>query len=353
MKALWDRFIMWLYAVGWAMLIIFFWGKRGRRMSHHNGIVARGKARVVDHPEFPENDFFIPGREFNIRLRHAGASYADDAMLVIRGAALKFSDNNYKSPLDIEMNTGKFALFWSLSNFLTFVTNRNEKDGEEYESYYKVVPEGLPGSRESLRRPNTYTQLYYYTKTCFHFNPKNGKKYYVKFRLTPGNKGTEDGIPTEEELEKLWIARILPGETRSRNYLKDDFKARIAEGPIRYWLQMQLHEASPADTQEIFNPAVYWTEDVHPWMDVCEVTVDSYLPYEEGEFFRSNIAHQPKFMGLIKAKNIHDYNSLNYMRAMSGPAKIMRIMVYKIFGVPKEYPDYGIRNVTGYAKKQE
>src|SRR4029450_12143448 len=34
------------------------------RMSHENGIVTRGRVRIVDDPTFPRNEFFTPGTEF-------------------------------------------------------------------------------------------------------------------------------------------------------------------------------------------------------------------------------------------------------------------------------------------------
>ena len=52
-----------------------------QRMSHMNGIVARGRVRILDDLAIPENGFFRPGREFPCRLRHASVSLFDDAGL--------------------------------------------------------------------------------------------------------------------------------------------------------------------------------------------------------------------------------------------------------------------------------
>ena len=41
------------------------------RMSHDNGIAARGSVRFVKDAQYPENDFFKPGREFPCRCRFA------------------------------------------------------------------------------------------------------------------------------------------------------------------------------------------------------------------------------------------------------------------------------------------
>src|ERR1700755_89057 len=53
------------------------------RMSHENGIVARGRVHIVDDLAIPQNDFFVPGREFACRLRHASVSLMDDAGLFV------------------------------------------------------------------------------------------------------------------------------------------------------------------------------------------------------------------------------------------------------------------------------
>ena len=61
-----------------------------RRMSHENGVTAKGRVRVVDNPTFPEHDFFQAGREWPCRIRHATVLFKDDAKMTVRGASLKF-----------------------------------------------------------------------------------------------------------------------------------------------------------------------------------------------------------------------------------------------------------------------
>src|ERR1700761_3464695 len=77
--------------------------RTGRRLSHMSGVAGRGTIRVVDNPTFPEHEFFRAGRTFPCRLRHSSATYPDEAMLQVRGLALKFADTDYEAPLDIEM----------------------------------------------------------------------------------------------------------------------------------------------------------------------------------------------------------------------------------------------------------
>ena len=80
----------WSQLVGLRAICVFLIALRSfftrTRMSHENGIVARGRVRIVDDLAIPKNDFFVPGREFACRLRHASVSLMDDAGLFVRAA---------------------------------------------------------------------------------------------------------------------------------------------------------------------------------------------------------------------------------------------------------------------------
>src|SRR5688572_17804555 len=121
MKALYDRAVLWLMGtLITAMVALNSFMTRGR-MSHENGIVARGRIRIVDQPAFPAHDFFQPGREFPCRIRHAsiGASATDmdDAHLDARSISIKFADAPIESPFDIEMNNGPYPPFATAREF--------------------------------------------------------------------------------------------------------------------------------------------------------------------------------------------------------------------------------------------
>ena len=91
-------------------------------MSHQNGIVARGRIRIVDDLAIPANmTSSVPGREFPCRLRHASVSLMDDAGMFVRGASLKFADADVNSPLDLLMNGGTAAPFWNMYTFAQFM----------------------------------------------------------------------------------------------------------------------------------------------------------------------------------------------------------------------------------------
>ncbi len=142
-----------------------------------------------------------------------------------------------------------------------------------------------------------------------------------------------------DELANRWVETPAPGETRSQNYLKEEYAARIARGPVKYHLQLQLHVPSPADAPEILSCSVAWDEATHPFMDVAEVEVDTLLSLDENNLMRFSVEHAPPSLGLLEATSIDDYNSINYMRAASAAAKSTRLFFYKLFGMPKPVPD--------------
>ena len=120
-KRMINKTILWFTAKFFALMITIFISFFGRaRMSHNNGIAAKGKLRIVDDPKFPDHDFFKAGREFEARIRHGSAAFLDDAMNCIRSISVKFADTPFESPMDLEMNTGPVSLFWSAVSFLKF-----------------------------------------------------------------------------------------------------------------------------------------------------------------------------------------------------------------------------------------
>jgi arachidonate 5-lipoxygenase len=109
---------------------------------------------------------------------------------------------------------------------------------------------------------------------------------------------------------------------------------------------MQLHEATDHDSELIFCSNKIWDEATHPWFDLARVTIDRMLTYEESMLMYFSLKNHPPSMGLIEAKSIHDYNSLNYLRVRADIAKKARLWAYWLFGMPKALPDEGPRNVT-------
>ena len=311
------------------------------RMSHQNGIAARGRVRIVDNPLFPESDFFRPGLEFPCRLRHASVSLLDDAGLLVHGASLKFADQDVESPFDILMNGGIAAPFWNLSTFMQFTFTKIRGGRAKMIPYFRKNPRCFENVVKALRlRPTSFSRLYYYSQTPLEFRALDEKLRYIKFRLIPEDRGPESGIPDPEDLMTPWFQEARPGETLSPNYLKNEFRERVQTRGVSYHLQVQLHDWVAGDRREVILNSLYaWDEESHPWMDLAAVRLDAILPDEYGYNCAFRITNLPGCIRLIKPLSIYDPPSLEYLRAGGNFARRARFLGNRIFGPPPGIPD--------------
>ncbi len=90
--------------------------------------------------------------------------------------------------------------------------------------------------------PESYATTAYFGVNSFLFTNHAGQSSYVRYRFIP-----EAG---EHYLEEATL------KTRSPNYLTEEIKSRVAEGPVGFTWYAQLSESD----DEIENPAVAWPE---------------------------------------------------------------------------------------------
>ena len=313
----------------------------GRRATHTTGVAGRGSVTVVAKPDFPEHPFFQAGRRFACRLRHANASYNDDAGAVVRGCSLKFADSDFESPLDLIMNSGPIGAFWNIESFMDFVharvgTKPEEDDWTTQREWTLRRPMGFIGSIESIRiAPSSFAAMGYYSKIVFPFEALDGVERYVKFRLIPAGMTQESGLPSPARQRTIWAQARDPSDTRPYDYLRTEYADRLAAGSVEYTLQLQLRDASPADTQELFNMCHLWDEGAYPWRDLAQVQVDELLPAEVEARMKMWLAHQPPGLGLLGAESIYDYRSMGYARALVYPAgQVAREVYHELHGAP-------------------
>ncbi len=292
--------------------------KRGRP-THRFGVGAEGELRIVARPTFPEHDFFRPGAVFPVRLRHATLEYEDDASLDIRGAALKLSCEEEEGPLDIIMNTGEASLFRDAVVFMEFLRAKGrgpEGLQELARKYPREMAVGVAGFR---RAPSSFSKLHYHSQIIFHFRARDGVPRYVRYRMVPGDRGAEQGLPAPGELHHPLRQGRAPTESRPIDYLRQELKDRLARGKVEYILQIQLHARSPGDAPEVLDTSRTWDEATHPWLDLAAVVLERALPDEVTERLRFNIAHQPDSLGILRATGIRDYSSIGYLRTRVYP----------------------------------
>lgn len=347
-----NKLLLYLYSKLFAFIIAVGLSlPKQERMSHNNGIAGRGKLIIVDDPRFPEHEFFEPGKEFPIRIRHASATFLDDAMNCIRSVAIKFSDERFKSPFDLQMNTGAQSLFWSAASFLQFAWLRRETWGVEYVKYNRRYPEGLAGAQKAVRRYATsFHNLHYYAKTPFLFIGKDQVKRYAKYRIIPYEDIQESGLRNEPSDVEMSNQRVAENDARGRNYLKYEYEDRVNREGAKYRLQIQIRDAEEGESQEIFNNMIIWDEVDYPWMDLAIFEINQMLGWEESTLTAFSVNHMPKSLAALPASSIFDYNSINYMRKYSEMARIARNLSYKLYGMVPPIPDNDNRNVSGFGE---
>jgi hypothetical protein len=108
-------------------------------------------------------------------------------------------------------------------------------------------------------------------------------------------------------------------EKRPEDYLRKEYVVRLNNGPVKYRLQIQIHECSPSDTATIFHAGIEWDKATHPWLDLAMITITTSLSPDVLEKIRFNIANQPESLGLLEANSPDDYNSLGHMRKVTYP----------------------------------
>jgi hypothetical protein len=349
---IYDKAVLWSSAKIFALgLAVFVSLPKRQRMSHNNGVAATGMLRIVDDPTFPGHEFFGPGKVYPCRIRHASATFLDDAMNCIRSISIKFSDHHLRSPFDIEMNSGVVSLFWSAVSFLKFAKLRQEQWGVEYQNYNRLYPDGLKGSQGAGRRhASSFHNVHYYCKTPFLFMGEDGIKRYAKYRVLPFDPEPETGLETDPSEWDQCNQRVLPHETRGRNFLKYEYEDRVAREGAKYRMQIQTIHAQDDEDPEVFNNMVVWDEDVYPWQDLAVIDIDKTLDWKESLLTTFSVNNMPKSLGVLPANSIYDYNSLNYLRAHSELARKARLFSYRLFGLPPPIPDNDNRNVSEWGE---
>ncbi|EDM80475.1 hypothetical protein PPSIR1_41729 [Plesiocystis pacifica SIR-1] len=290
----------------------------GRRGTHFRGVAARGTIDVVAKPEFPEHDFFTAGRRFPCRLRHANASFDDDAVVQVRGCALKFADADFDSPYDLVMNTGATAAFWCFWSFMDFAKARVLSlpyRWKAQERWFRRLPVAWLGTIESLRSlPTSYADMSYYSKIAYPFKARDGRRRYAKYRILRPELELESGQINDEEQRLGYYQSRLPGNDGPYDLLGPEFIGRLS-APLEYRLQIQLWDwEQDRDSVEVLNLCRYWDEDAHPWLDLATVTLTEPLPSQEMEVTRVWLGHQPPSLGISAPTCTRDYRSLAWAR---------------------------------------
>lgn len=335
MKKILDKIVLFFFTIAVGLLFALGAAKKKARSTHKYGVGGAGQLTIVEDPAFPEHEFFQAGRTFPVRLRHGTVSFKDDAAMDIRSASIKFLDNQSETALDLIMNTGP-RTFLNAINFWQFtmasIWGKEEDEpvnSKGLEAFLKENPVFEKIFATSLRRsPDSFAQLYYYSKLVNYFKAKDGKIRYVKYRLIP-ESGLESGIPSAKDMETPWLQKRLDSEDRPIGYLRAEYVQRASEQEIIYKLQLRLHENVEDNKDKIFSQEQDWDESTYPWLDLATVAIDRALSSEETEKLKFNIGNQPDSLRIVEGESISDPNSINSIRTRVYEwARRVRFLVY-------------------------
>jgi catalase len=101
----------------------------------------------------------------------------------------------------------------------------------------------LPGSLKALRPLESYATTTYYALHAFRFVDADGGSRYVRYTFVPEAGETRIG-PRE-------------AKRRGRDYLQEDIRERVARGPVRFTLELQI--AAPGDPVD--DPSAAWPSE--------------------------------------------------------------------------------------------
>jgi catalase len=103
-----------------------------------------------------------------------------------------------------------------------------------------VAISGLPANGRALLPPASYATIRYYAVHAYAWVDGDGGRRYVRYTLVP--HVTAPPLPP-------WKARRL-----GRDYLQDEIRERLARGPVRFKLELQI--AEPGD--QVDDPTSTW-----------------------------------------------------------------------------------------------
>ncbi|KAL4591428.1 hypothetical protein LXL04_004393 [Taraxacum kok-saghyz] len=296
--------------------------KVNSRYFHRIGACGRGTLKLYENiPGFPDHKIFSPGVSYSVVLRHSNClSSDDDARLDPRGAAIRILSNTENSPLlDLTLKTGRSFHARTISDFATWLVC----GAQAREEHVKHAPHIRDAMWDSLRKPDSYADLHYYSNICRLFRFKDGNEMYVKFKLRPFDR------KINEDSGKVHPMGILPPETgaipRDENdarpllFLNDDFVSRVkSREKIRYVLQFQFREV-PNDEYErevALDCTKPWDEKEYPYVEIGEMVIDEVLSQEESEKLEFNPFLRCNEVDVIRATSCSQSASMDHGRSV-------------------------------------
>jgi catalase len=248
----------------------------GRRAFHAKGTLVRATFTATQQAAKLTRAVHMQGQPIltMVRVSNGGGNpNVPDYQPDVRGLAVKFELPDGSKTDIVSQSLPRFP-FQTPDEFVDFIgTQRREPAiAVRFPVYLVRHPKVLGSLRANLpalRPPESYATIPYYAVHAFRFLDAEGASRFVRYTW----------LPEAPEV------RLSPraAKPRGRDYLQQDIRERLAKGPVRFTLQLQL--AAPDD--EVNDPSVVWPSQRErvsggtlELTDVDEVTDENSLVFD-------------------------------------------------------------------------
>lgn len=280
---------------------------RGGRMFHKRATTAAGYAEGAPDAALPAHPLYAPGRRLPVMVRHANGVQDDDAAWDNRGATVRLLDGDTGAPLlDLLLTTGRCFLAPTAQAFVRWMSG----SPAQREVIARADSTVATAAWEMFRAPDSYTEVFYYSKTASLLTARDGTQRYARFRLRRPDLDADSGFVHGETLLPPDSIPRRDDNPRPTTFLHDDLRARVAHGGVDYVLEVQLH-AVEASALDCTHP---WPEAEHPWRVAMRLHLDRVLDDAAVEPLHFTSLHAPADLAPPPARSAAEPASLETLR---------------------------------------
>ncbi len=200
-----------------------------------------------------------------------------------RGMAIRFHLGEHKHTDIVSHSTDAFPTHTG-QEFLEFLravaaTNADSPKPTPIEAFLGSHPSALAFVMAPKPNPVSFATLPYFGVTAFKFTNKDGVSRYGRYRILPG---AGDAYLDAEA-----------AAAKSPNYLFDEIAERVAKGPVKFGIVVQVAE----DDDTVDNATIHWPED-RPQVELGTLSLTEVAQSDDPEKARIIFDPIPRVDGL-------------------------------------------------------
>ncbi|MDB4928613.1 MAG: polyketide synthase and peptide synthetase, partial [Myxococcaceae bacterium] len=284
---------------------------RGGRTFHKRATTLAGYAEAAPDDALPAHPLFAPGARYPVLVRHANGVQDDDAAWDNRGATVRLLDpargGDLAAPLlDLLLTTGRCFLAPTAQAFVRWMSG----SPAQREAIARADSAVATAAWEMFRAPDSYTAVYYYSKTAALLVARDGSRRYARFRLRRPDLDADSGFVHGEALLPPDSIPRRDDDPRAPDFLHAELRERLARGGVDYVVEVQIR-AVEASALDCTHP---WPEAEHPWRVALRLHLDRALDDAAVEPLHFSSLHAPADLAPPAARSADEPASLETVR---------------------------------------